>query len=123
MGSTQHSLQQIRRVSIQVVPRPVVPPRRPRVSMSCGVLHIPDDSRPGIEAQGDEGVPQVVLALVGTVYSLCSIHDRELRQPSVTPTTTPTLDSLDSTSVRREANVPSICCLPTRSPTQADGPP
>ena len=46
-------------MTIQIVPSPVVPPRRPRVGMSCSVLDISEE-RAGVEAENHERVSEVV---------------------------------------------------------------
>jgi hypothetical protein len=56
-------------VLIQVVPRSVVPPRRPRVGVPCRVLHIPE-ACPGMERQGQADGPGTAPSLLGPDLTL-----------------------------------------------------
>ena len=44
---------------VEVVPRSVLAPRRPRIGVPGGVLDL-SQARPGVQARGDERVPQVM---------------------------------------------------------------
>jgi len=80
LTSTDESRQRIGRVSIEVVARPVVSPRRSRVCVTGSVLNVPEADA-SIQAQGHKRVSQVVRMQACCLCWDCCLRKSPERSP------------------------------------------